>query len=68
MRRRVSTGQLAGAAIVLITVTWLVAANFIRVEVRVFGAEWSARLGWALAAAIAIGIAIGVAFTHQRRR
>lgn len=67
MKRRVSTGRLAGAAIVLVALTWLVAANFIRVEVRVFGAEWSARLGWALAAACVIGIVIGVAFSRPRR-
>ena len=60
--------QMAVATFVLATMAWVVATNFVRVEVRVFGAEIPIRLGWALTIALAVGIAIGFAFARSTGR
>ena len=58
--RRRWTVRLVLAAAALVVMTYLAAANYIIVEIRLIGWQGDVRLSWALFGAIVFGVLLGV--------
>ncbi len=52
---------------VLVGVVLFVAANFVLVEVRIFGLSFEVRLAWAVVLPAALAFAAGMLYSHARR-
>jgi uncharacterized integral membrane protein len=55
------------AAIATVAITFIAAANYVHVEVRLIGWQGEVRLSWALLGAVAFGVLLGFVVTRRWR-
>jgi uncharacterized integral membrane protein len=61
------TVRLVAVAVVMAAITFIAAANYVHVEVRLIGWQGEVRLSWVMLGAVALGVVLGVLMTLRRR-